>query len=65
MLSTIRQAILSTQLDEGRLTPLMVITSHSAAPAALGIVIADVVSTIRRDRRELRRWLCDSGEALV
>lgn len=65
MLSTIRQALLSTDFEESQLSAHLLNAGHSASAAALGVVIAAVVGTMRRDRRELRRWLTESGDALV
>ena len=62
MISTVRRAYLSTQFDERQLTALLVNAGPSAGPAALGVVIGNVISSIRRDRKELRRWLATAGE---
>ncbi|QGN57726.1 hypothetical protein [Nostocoides sp. HKS02] len=62
MISTIRQAVLTTEFDERQLTALLVNAGSSAGPAALGVVIANVVSSIRRDRKQLRSWLAGAGE---
>ncbi|WP_457253939.1 hypothetical protein [Pedococcus sp. P5_B7] len=62
MISTIRQAVLTAEFDERQLTSLLVNAGPSAGPAALGVVIGNIVSSIRRDRKELRHWLAGAGE---
>lgn len=62
MISTVRRAYLSTQFDERQLTLLLVNAGPSAGPAALGVVIGNIVSSIRRDRKQLRSWLAAAGE---
>ena len=62
MISTIRQAVLTAEFDERQLTSLLVNAGPSAGPAALGVVIGNIVSSIRRDRKELRRWLSGAEE---
>jgi hypothetical protein len=62
MISTIRQAVLTAEFDERQLTSLLVNAGPSAGPAALGVVIGNVISSIRRDRKQLRSWLAGAGE---
>lgn len=63
MISTIRQAVLTAEFDERQLTSLLVNAGPSAGPAALGVVIGNIVSCIRRDRKELRSWLAGARES--
>jgi hypothetical protein len=57
MWSEIRQALLSVTLDERQVTPMVQGGGTGAGLAALGSVVGQLVTTIRRDRRILSKWL--------
>ncbi|WP_027862081.1 hypothetical protein [Marmoricola sp. URHB0036] len=57
MISTVRQAFLSSDLDEHQLEALLTCASPGCALAALGTVVAEVVTRIAGDRRIVRVWL--------
>jgi hypothetical protein len=63
MVSTVRQAFLSAELDERQLIPLLLDAGPCSGMAAFGTVLASVVKTIRRDRSILRAWLSEVEEA--
>ena len=63
MVSTVRQAFLSAELDERQLVPLLLDAGHCSALAAFGTVLGSVVRVIRRDRTLLRAWLSEAEEA--
>jgi hypothetical protein len=63
VLSTVRQAFLSAELDERQLVPLLLDAGPCSALAALGTVIGSVVRVIHRDRTLLRGWLTEAEGA--
>jgi hypothetical protein len=62
MISTVRQAFLSSDLDEHQLKALLTCASPGCALAALGSVIAQVVTRMVGDRRTVRAWLSNPEE---
>jgi hypothetical protein len=62
MLSNIRHAFQTVELDERELAPLVFGVGPIAGGASLGIVLGRVVGVLLNDRRLLRTWLTEAAE---
>ena len=63
MIATIQNALTSTVVDERQMSVLVSGACPHAALAALGVMIGQVVSVIRRDRKMIRTWLTTADRA--
>ena len=62
MIGAIRQAFLTTEVDERRMTALLAGANPWCGMSALGILVHEVVTVILRDRSLIRRWLSEARE---
>ena len=65
MIVTVRQAFLSSELDEGQMRTCLLCASPYTGLAALGIVVAEVATKIVRDRKTVRAWLAHAEKSLA
>lgn len=65
MLTSLRQALRTVELDEREQTSLLFGIGPVAGCAPIGIILGRVLAVLLNDRRLLRAWLSEPSELLT